>query len=259
MATLDPDALKQFQFLVFTKLEGAVTAGMIHLGDRLGLYRALADADGPLTSRRARRAAPGSTSGGSGSGPTTRRRPRHPSTVDDGEPERFSLTPEGVAVLASPDHEAFGMGMFHRPAADDGGARAAAGELPHRARLRLRQPRAGGGGRHGAQLRAVEPGPPAADRAADARRRRRQAARPAARVADIGCGAGGAVLLLAEAFPASRVRRLRHLPARPRPGRERASAEAGLDNAGVPRRPRATRCRPTTRSTSSRRSTASTT
>ena len=33
---LDPDALKQFQFLVFTKLEGAVTSGMIHLGDRSG-------------------------------------------------------------------------------------------------------------------------------------------------------------------------------------------------------------------------------
>ena len=28
--------------------------------------------------------------------------------------ERFSLSPEAVAVLASPDHEAYGMGMFHR-------------------------------------------------------------------------------------------------------------------------------------------------
>ena len=55
MATLDPDALKQFQFLVFTKLEGAVTAGMIHLGDRLGLYRVLADADGAAHVGRAGR------------------------------------------------------------------------------------------------------------------------------------------------------------------------------------------------------------
>ena len=38
-----------FQFLVFTKLEGAVTSGMIHLGDQLGLYRALAAAGAPLT------------------------------------------------------------------------------------------------------------------------------------------------------------------------------------------------------------------
>ena len=46
--SLDADALKQFQFLVFMKLEGAITSGMIHLGDKLGLYRAVAD-DGPLT------------------------------------------------------------------------------------------------------------------------------------------------------------------------------------------------------------------
>ena len=46
--SLDPDALKQSQFLVFTKLEGAITAGLIHLGDKLGLYRALADG-GPQT------------------------------------------------------------------------------------------------------------------------------------------------------------------------------------------------------------------
>ena len=33
-----------FSYLVFTKLEGAVTSGMIHLGDKLGLYRAMKDA-----------------------------------------------------------------------------------------------------------------------------------------------------------------------------------------------------------------------
>ena len=47
--TVDPDALKLFSFQLFTKLEGAVTAGMIHLGDQLGLYTQLKDADGPLT------------------------------------------------------------------------------------------------------------------------------------------------------------------------------------------------------------------
>ena len=37
-AAAQPDAIKMFSFGVFSKLEGAVTAGMIHLGDRLGLY-----------------------------------------------------------------------------------------------------------------------------------------------------------------------------------------------------------------------------
>ncbi len=31
------DRLRMVTFNVFSKLEGAVTAGMIHLGDRLGL------------------------------------------------------------------------------------------------------------------------------------------------------------------------------------------------------------------------------
>ena len=45
----DPDALKLYSFALFSKLEGAVTAGMVHLGDALGLYRALAGAGAPLT------------------------------------------------------------------------------------------------------------------------------------------------------------------------------------------------------------------
>ena len=32
--TVDPDKLKQYSFQLFTKLEGAVTSGMVHLGDR---------------------------------------------------------------------------------------------------------------------------------------------------------------------------------------------------------------------------------
>ena len=41
---IDPDKLKLYSFHLFTKLEGAVTAGMIHLGDRIGLYAAMRDA-----------------------------------------------------------------------------------------------------------------------------------------------------------------------------------------------------------------------
>jgi hypothetical protein len=47
---VDPDALKMYSFQVFSKLEGAVTAGMIHLGDRLGLYQAMADAGAAVSS-----------------------------------------------------------------------------------------------------------------------------------------------------------------------------------------------------------------
>lgn len=43
---INADALKMTSFQVFSKLEGAVTSGMIHLGDRLGLYVALALGDG---------------------------------------------------------------------------------------------------------------------------------------------------------------------------------------------------------------------
>ena len=49
MEQLDPDKLKLFSFLLFSKLEGAVTSGMVHLGDQLGIYKALAAAQQPLT------------------------------------------------------------------------------------------------------------------------------------------------------------------------------------------------------------------
>jgi SAM-dependent methyltransferase len=202
MPTLDPDLVKQYQFLVFTKLEGAVTSGMIHLGDRLGLYRALADAGGPLTSvelaaatsldeRWVREWAYNQAAAGI----VQARR-------DDGGVERFSVTPEATAVLARPDHEAFGMGMFHR--------------LPQTMEALERLPesfRTGVGhdfDSHGPEgavgiERSFEPWNrvhllptvlPALDGIVDK-------LTAGAAVADIGCGAGGAVLLMAEAFPAS--------------------------------------------------------
>ena len=110
----NPDALKMFSFVVFSKLEGAVTAGMIHLGDRLGLYRELA-----------------SSTEGETSASLAKRSQLHERWVrewlhnqvaahivhcDDlsAKDPIFRLTPEAVAVLATPDHPAYGMGMFHR-------------------------------------------------------------------------------------------------------------------------------------------------
>ena len=111
---LDPDRLRAYQFLVFSKVEGAMTSAMVHLGDRLGLYRTMAEAGEPLTS----------TELASRTGLVERwvrewaynqasAKIIQASGGVDGEEERFALTPEGVAVLATPDHEAFGMGLFH--------------------------------------------------------------------------------------------------------------------------------------------------
>ena len=109
----DPDKLKLYAFTLFTKLEGAVTSGMVHLGDRLGLYRALAAAEAPLASielaertgldeRWVREWAYNQAAAKliDAEGP-------------DGH-ERFSLSPEAVAVLADEDSPAFGMGQFTR-------------------------------------------------------------------------------------------------------------------------------------------------
>ena len=254
MATLDPDALKQFQFLVFTKLEGAVTAGMIHLGDQLGLYRALADADDALTS--AELAARTGLD----------ERWVREWAFNQAAARILDVAGETGALLAGAGGRrragvARARGVRRRDvprsAADAGRPRAAAGELPQRARLRLRQPRAGVGDRHGAQLRAVEPGPPAADRAADARRSSSTSSPPgprsptsaAARAAPSCCSprrsrTAASPATTSPASPSTAPR-----PASPRP----------VSTTPRSTMPASTRCRPTTPSTSSRRSTASTT
>ena len=48
-AVPDPAEVGAFAFTVANQMAGAVTAAMVHLGDRLGLFRALADAGEPLT------------------------------------------------------------------------------------------------------------------------------------------------------------------------------------------------------------------
>jgi SAM-dependent methyltransferase len=198
---IDADKLKQYSFQVFSKLEGAVTSGMIHLGDRLGLYRVLADAQGPLTTEE--------LAGRTGLDERWVREWAHNQgaarliewRLVDGV-ERYWLSPEADAVLASPDHAAFGMGMFHR--------------LPQTIQALDHMPesfRTGVGydydshGEEGAVgiERSFEPWNrnhllptvlPALDGVLDR-------LRAGANVADVGCGAGGAVLLMAEAFPRS--------------------------------------------------------
>jgi 2-polyprenyl-3-methyl-5-hydroxy-6-metoxy-1,4-benzoquinol methylase len=196
---LDPDALKLFSFTVFSKLEGAVTAGMIHLGDQLGLYATMAEAGTPLTSAELADRA----------GLDERwvrewlynQAAARLVTAHDGA--RFSLSEEAVAVLATPEHPAYGMGMFHR-------LPATMNALEH-----VRESFRTGIGHdydsHGPQgavgiERSFEPWSnanllPVVLPALDGVVQRLEAG---ALAADIGCGAGSLVLLMAQAFPRSR-------------------------------------------------------
>ncbi|MEK7426409.1 MAG: class I SAM-dependent methyltransferase [Actinomycetota bacterium] len=199
---IDPDKLKLFSFHLFGKLEGAVTAGMIHLGDQLGLYSALRGATAGLGSveladrtglaeRWVREWAYNQAAAGL----------VEATTAPDGL-VTFALTPEAAAVLATPEHPAYGMGMFHR--------------LPQTMRALEDMPasfRSGVGhdyDSHGPEgavgiERSFEPWNrafllpvvlPALDGVVER-------LRAGARLADIGCGAGSAVLLMAAAFPKS--------------------------------------------------------
>jgi SAM-dependent methyltransferase len=202
----DPDKLKLFSFLLFSKLEGAVTSGMVHLGDQLGLYRALANSRSPLTTaqlaavtglheRWVREWAYNQASARLISFESTR---SNPPNVDD---DTFFLTPEQIAVLADESHPAFGMGMFHR--------------LPQTMESLKRMPesfRTGLGAdydSHGPDgavgiersfepwnnahlVPVVLPAVGVVDRL-----------HAGALVADVGCGAGGAVLRMAREFPRS--------------------------------------------------------
>lgn len=104
----DPDRLKQFAKHVFGALEGATTSAMIHLGDRLGLYRALAEADAPLRSDELAER--------TGLHERWLREWLHAQgaagMLDYAGGGRFGLSPEGRAVLADESHPAFGCGMF---------------------------------------------------------------------------------------------------------------------------------------------------
>lgn len=203
---VDPDKLKLFSFVLFSKLEGAVTSGMVHLGDQLGLYRALAAAPTPLTTSQLASATnlherwvrEWAYNQASAKLISFESQPSTPSKIDD---DRFFLSPEQSAVLADETHPAFGMGMFHR--------------LPQTMESLKRMPESfrtgigfdydshGPDGAVGIE-RSFEPWnnanlvPVVLPTVGVVER-----LRAGARVADVGCGAGGAVLRMAREFPAS--------------------------------------------------------
>jgi 2-polyprenyl-3-methyl-5-hydroxy-6-metoxy-1,4-benzoquinol methylase len=191
-----------FAFQVASQLSGAVTAGMIHLGDRLGLYQALAAAEGPMTTRELADA----------TGLVerwVREWAYNQAAVGllvaelPGDAERFSLAPHAVPVLADEHHEMCLLGLFHHlPQTME---RLTA--LPESFRTGLghdydsQGPEAAVGIERsfGPWMRAhlIADVVPLLDGLVD-----RLVAGTA--VADVGCGSGAMVLALARAFPASR-------------------------------------------------------
>jgi 2-polyprenyl-3-methyl-5-hydroxy-6-metoxy-1,4-benzoquinol methylase len=195
---MDADKLNLFSFLVFSKLEGAVTSGMIHLGDALGLYATLKNAGEPLSSSQlAARAG------------LNERWVREwaynqasAHIIDCDADERFSLSDEAAAVLATPDHPAFGMGMFHRLPQTMESLRA----MPESFRTGLGHDYDSHGpdGAIGIE-RSFEPWNrtfliPTVLPTLDGITGRLEAGIV---VADVGCGAGGALLLMAQHYPDS--------------------------------------------------------
>jgi ubiquinone/menaquinone biosynthesis C-methylase UbiE len=199
---LDPDALKMFSFSIFSKLEGAVTAGMIHLGDRLGLYEVMASSvDGDTSDSLASK---------TGLHERWVREWLHNQVaarivtcadLSDNQPI-FHLSPEGVAVLASPNHPAYGMGMFHRLPQTMGALNA----MPEAFRTGVGHDYDSHGPEGAVGIeRSFEPWNqsfliPMVIPALDGMKEKLSSG---VRVADIGCGSGGAALLMGSTFPNS--------------------------------------------------------
>jgi 2-polyprenyl-3-methyl-5-hydroxy-6-metoxy-1,4-benzoquinol methylase len=195
---MDREKFSEYAKLVFGALGGAMTATMIHLGDRLGLYRALAGA-GPL----------GSSELAERTGLQERwvREWMHQQgaagVLEHRGDGRFELAPEGVALLADESHPAFGAGFFsHLPQTV-----ARAEEVSESFRSGIGHdydafgPEAAAGVERGLApwFRAVLVPVllPRLDGVVPALKRGIAAA-------DVGCGAGVALLEMAKAFPASK-------------------------------------------------------
>lgn len=207
MAQIDPDKLKLFQFLLFTKLEGAVTSAMVHLGDHLGIYRAMAGAGVPITTAQLAHATQlnerwireWSYNQAAAKIISTINKPSDSPMIDD---DTFFLSPEQVAVLASDNHPAFGMGMFHGlPQTMD-----SLNHLPESFRTGIGRNYDSKGLQGAVSIeRNFEPWSNANLISAVLPKLEgiTQVLSKGAKVADIGCGAGGAVLLMGREFPKS--------------------------------------------------------
>ena len=104
---LDGDKLRETARTVFGAFSGAVTSAMIYLGDRLGLYRALAEVDSFDSHELAAE---------TGLSERWVREWLHQqgaaAVLEHRGDGRFALSAEAVAVLANESHPAFGAGCF---------------------------------------------------------------------------------------------------------------------------------------------------
>jgi 2-polyprenyl-3-methyl-5-hydroxy-6-metoxy-1,4-benzoquinol methylase len=221
---VDGELLKEYAKSVFGSLGGAMTSAMIYIGDRLGLYATLADL-GAVTSEEL-----AAKTGLSERWLREWLYQQGASGVLDYEGEgRFSLSPEGKVVLADENHPAFGAGFFCSLPQQ----MAIVEQLPESFRTGLGLPYDAFGS-EGA--RGIERGLAPWFRAllVPAVLPRIEGAVPTlesgATVADVGCGAGVALLQMAKAFPKSQF----HGYDISRHALERAEAnrrEAGIENA----------------------------
>lgn len=223
VASLDPDELNEFAFQVWSYKQGEMVSLMIHLGDRLGLYRALADR-GPVTAAELSRE----------TGLDERwllewlRGQVAAKLLEYREGDRFELTPVGTAVLADEEQSlAFAAGAFgggFPPDVVEGLAEA------FRTGIGLSYDDHGPMAAHRtermlgpwARLALVPVILPALDGVVEKLEQ-------GASVLDVGCGAGVAVFAMAKAFPGSTFHGYdpsRHAIER---AREKA-AEEGIDN-----------------------------
>jgi 2-polyprenyl-3-methyl-5-hydroxy-6-metoxy-1,4-benzoquinol methylase len=195
--SLDPREVGAFALSVWGYKEGEVVSLMIHLGDRLGLYRAL-DGAGPVTAAEL----------AARTGLQERwllewlRGQAAARLLESTDGERFELTPVGAAVLADEEGSlAFAAGAF-----EGGRSPEFVDDLADafRTGVGLSYDRLGPSAAHQterslgpwARLALVPLIVPALEGVA-------AKLSSGARVADVGCGAGVALLALAGAYPAS--------------------------------------------------------
>ncbi|MFH5925410.1 class I SAM-dependent methyltransferase [Roseomonas xinghualingensis] len=199
-ASPDPEKLQGFVGRMLDDLGGAMVVPLVRIGDELGLYAAL-DGASPIT--------PAELARSTGANERLLREwlSAHAAAgYLDYAPNtgRFTMTPEQAMVFARPDSPAFMLGAFEI---------AAANVLDHSQVMRAFRQQDGRGAGYGTRCaclfsgiaRFFRPGYaahllnewlPALDGMEERLRR-------GARVADLGCGHGASVILMAEAFPAS--------------------------------------------------------
>ena len=228
---LDDDAVRLMAFQVWSYKQGEMVALLIHLGDRLGLYEAMAGA-GPLTSDElagrtglAERWVREWVSAQAAAGLVE----LTPAAGDD--PDRFELTPAGRAVLVDDGTSLFAaVGAFNGPFETD-----FVDDLAEcfRTGVGLPYDRRGPRGAHQtertlgpwAHLALVPVILPMLDGVV-------AKLEAGAKVVDVGCGAGVALEAMAAAYPASRF--VGYDPSRYAVERARAKiAAAGHDNVEI--------------------------